>query len=89
MSKIMLSKDAAMKAISYSNDAKEDLLANINIMDGNVNSQFNGLQDPTIKKYLDLSEQMQNTIKQIGAKMEAISEYCQSVIRWIDAYSDI
>ena len=89
MARIKLSKEAAMRAIAYSNDAREQLISNINIMDNNVNSQFSGLQDPTFKRYLELSGQMQEMLKQIGGKMEAISEYCQSIIRWIDNYSDV
>lgn len=84
---IKLSKEACMKAISYSNDAREQLMANISVMDNNVNSQFSGLQDPSFQRYLELSEQMQGMLKQIGGKMDAISQYCQSVIRWIDDYS--
>ena len=88
MAKIKLSKEAAMKAITYSNDANEQLMTNINVMDNNVNSQFSGLQDPAFNRYLELSSQMQGMLKQIGGKMEAIAQYCQSVIRWIDAYSE-
>ena len=88
MARIKLSKEAAMKAISYSNDAREQLMTNISIMDNNVNSQFSGLQDPAFKRYLELSGQMQNMIRQIGGKMEEISKYCESVIRWIDKYSE-
>lgn len=86
---IILSKEAAMKAIMYSNEAREQLMTNINVMDNNVNSQFSGLQDPSFRRYLELSEQMQNMLRQIGGKMEEISTYCQSVIRWIDKYSEL
>ena len=88
MGQIKLSKDACMRAITYSTEANEQLMANISVMDNNVNSQFSGLQDPAFNRYLELSEQMQGMLKQIGAKMDAISQYCQSVIRWIDDYSD-
>lgn len=87
MGQIKLSKDACMRAITYSNEASEQLVTNISVMDNNVNSQFTGLQDPAFNRYLELSSQMQGMLKQIGGKMEAISEYCQSVIRWIDDYS--
>lgn len=87
MGQIKLSKDACMRAITYSNEASEQLMTNISVMDNNVNSQFTGLQDPAFNRYLELSSQMQGMLKQIGGKMEAISEYCQSVIRWIDDYS--
>ena len=86
MDKITLSEKAALKAIAYSNKAKEELLHNISIMDNNVNSQFSGLQDPTFKKYLELSEQMQSLLRQIGGRMDDIVKYCQSVIRWINEY---
>lgn len=87
MGQIKLSKDACMRAITYSNEAREQLMTNISVMDNNVNSQFAGLQDPAFNRYLELSSQMQGMLKQIGVKMEAISEYCQLVIRWIDDYS--
>lgn len=84
-----ISREAAQKAIRYSDEATTELRSNVNVMDNNVNSIFAGLQDPTIKKYLELSEQMQDMIKQVSGRMDAISEYCQSVIRWIDGYNDI
>lgn len=87
MGQIKLSKDACMRAITYSNEANEQLMTNISVMDNNVNSQFTGLQDPAFNRYLELSSQMQGMLKQIGGKMEAIAEYCQSVIHWIDDYS--
>lgn len=88
MARIKLSKEAAMKAITYSNDARDQLMTNINVMDNNVNSQFSGLQDPSFRRYLELSEQMQGMLKQIGGKMDEISQYCESVIRWIDSYNE-
>lgn len=89
MARIKLSREAAMKAISYSDEAQKKLMANINVMDNNVNSHFTGLQDPTFKKYLELSGQMQEMLRQVSGKMNEISEYCQSVIRWIDDFSDV
>lgn len=88
MARIKLSKDAAMKAIAYSNEARDQLMTNINVMDNNVNSQFSGLQDPAFKRYLEMSGQMQDMLKQISGKMNDISQYCESVIRWIDSYSE-
>lgn len=88
MGRIMLSKDAAARAITYSNEAKEQLLSNVRVMDNNVNSQFSALQDPASKRYLELSEQMQSLLIQIGGKMDDISKYCESVMRWIDAYNE-
>ncbi len=89
MAKIRLSKDAAMKAIAYSEEAREQLLENINIMDRDVNSQFEGLQDPAFVRYLELSEQMQRLLRQVGDKMNSISEYCKAVMRWIDSYNEL
>lgn len=88
MERIKLSKEAAMRVITYSREARDSLIKNINVMDRDVNDQFAGLQDPSFKRYLDLSDQMQSMLKQIGEKMDAISTYCESVIRWIDAYSE-
>ena len=45
-------------------------------------------KDPTFISYLELSMQMQELLGQVGNKMEAVSDYCQSVIRWIDTYND-
>jgi len=86
MSKIILSEEACKKAISYSEEASIALLQELRIMDNDVNSCFQGLQDPTIQKYLQLSSQMQDMIKQVTVKMNEISEYCQGVIRWIEIY---
>ena len=89
MARIKLSREAAMKAISYSDEARNELLTNINVMDNNVNSHFASLQDPTFKKYLELSGQMQEMLKQVSGKMDEISTYCQGVVRWIDDFSDV
>ena len=88
MGRIKLSKDSAMKAITYSKEAFESLTQNAKIMDSQVNSKFIGLKDPTFISYLELSMQMQELLGQVGNKMEAVSDYCQSVIRWIDTYND-
>ncbi len=88
MGRIKLSKESAMKAITYSQEAYENLAQNAKIMDSQVNNRFIGLKDPTYVSYLELSMQMQELLGQVGNKMEAVSEYCQSVIRWIDAYND-
>lgn len=89
MGRKRLSKDAALKAIRLSDDAKEELMKNVSLMDSGVNAQFSGLQDPAFKKYLELSEQMKGLLKMIGGRMEEVSKYCQSVIQWIDSYSEI
>ncbi len=89
MGRIKLSREAAMKVISYSDNARNELLTNINIMDNNVNSHFASLHDPTFRKYLELADQMQGMLKQVGGKMDEISQYCHSVIRWIDDFSQI
>ena len=86
---IKLSKNACMKVISFSREASESLNQNANVMDNNVNSQFSGLQDPTFQKYLQLSEQMQNHLRQITEKMDDVARYCESVMRWMDEYNDI
>ena len=87
--RITLSEKAARQAISYSEEAREELLTNVSVMDNNVNSNFSGLQDPTFKKYLELSEQMQEMLKQVGVKMDEISEYCKSVIDWIQRFQEV
>ena len=89
MARIVLSREAAVKAINYSVDARNELMTNINVMDNNVNSQFANLQDPTFKKYLELSEQMQTMLRQVGGKMDEISKYCESVVRWIDDFNRV
>ena len=89
MGKITLSKAAAQKAIVYSKEAHEKLTANANIMNEKVNRRFIGLKDPTYISYLELSIQMQEMLGQVGQKMEAITQYCEKVSRWIDTYNDI
>ena len=86
---ITFSKEACNQLISYSKESSEKLQHNASIMDNQVNSQFAGLQDPTFKKYMELSEKMQDYLRQIGQKMDAISDYCERVKRWIDEYSEI
>ena len=86
MAKIQLSESAAMKIIEYSNSTGEELLTNVRIMDSNVNSNFEGLNDPVIKRYLELSEDLNDAIKQISQKTNDVAEYCKAVLNWIDTY---
>ena len=89
MSKIIISKSAVLKAIEISNQTKDDLLTNIQIMDENVNSEFEGLQDPTISNYLALSDKLKEKLVLITTKLDSISSYCEEVARWVDKYTDI
>lgn len=88
MGNITLSKPAAQKAITYSKEAHEKLLANANLLNTQVNTRFIGLKDPAYISYLELSLQMQDLIGQVGQKMETISLYCEKICHWIDTYSE-
>ncbi len=88
MGRIQLSERAARAVKAAANEASADLLTNVNVMDNNVNSLFSGLKDPSVRKYLELSNQMQDMIKQMAGSMEAISEYCDKVIAWMQSYSE-
>ena len=88
MARITMSKQAAQKAIDYSTEAHEKLLANANLMNEKVNVRFIGLKDPSYVSYLELAIQMQELIGQGGRKMEAISDYSQKIINWIDTYNE-
>lgn len=89
MSKVRLSKAAASRVISFTDEAYNALTSNVRAMDSRVNSQFTGMVDPALKRYAELSEKLQNTLRQIGTNMEAISTYCRAVMRWIDDYGQI
>ena len=69
-------------------EAKEELMANINVMDTNVNAHFVGVEDDDVKKYLELSSQMQDKLKEICGKIGEVSDYCQGVIRWLEDFTD-
>lgn len=86
---IKLSKDACQRAITYSREASESLTQNANVMDNNVNAQFSALQDPAFQKYLQLSEQMQQYLRQISQKMDDVGRYCERIMRWMDEYNEI
>lgn len=88
MSRIKLSIESAMKAIEYSNEAKDNIKMNINILDNQVNNHYNGLLDPTIIKYQELSEKMQELLKTVSMKIEDVSIYCEKIIRWIQEYNE-
>ena len=49
MAAFTISAEAAGKAIQYSSEAVEKLSSNMRLLDTNVNSNFQGLQDPSIK----------------------------------------
>ncbi|MBR2296053.1 MAG: hypothetical protein IKA43_01445 [Clostridia bacterium] len=88
MAAFTISAEAAGKAIQYSSEAVEKLSSNMRLLDTNVNSNFQGLQDPSIKKYLELSEQMQEMLRQVGDKMTQVEDYCKKVIAWIQDYTE-
>ena len=88
MAKIVLSEKACMQAIEYSKDASIALLVELEKMDSNVNSCFEGLEDTTIQKYLQLSSQMQDMIKKVTVRMDEISDYCKGVINFIHRYKE-
>lgn len=87
--KFTISKYAAQQVIDQSKEASENLTRNMQIMDRQINTQFIGLKDPAFISYLELSMQMQELLKQTVGKMEAVSDYCQKVIHWIDQYNDM
>ena len=72
MARITISKEAAQKAITYSQEAYEKLSANANFLNQQVNTRFIGLKDPTYVSYLELSMQMQELLGQVGQKMAHI-----------------
>ena len=84
-----ISKYVAQKVIQHSREASECLTRNMQIMERQINSQFIGLKDPAFISYLELSMQMQELLKQTCGKMEAVSDYCQKVINWIDQYNNM
>lgn len=86
---IKLSKEACRRAMTYSKDASSSLQQNANVMDNSVNSQFSGLQDPAFQKYMKLSEDMQNYLRQISERMDEVARYCEGVIRWMEEYDSI
>lgn len=89
MSQIKLSIGAAQNVKKISEDTKDKLINNIKILDGEVNSIFASLQDPTVKKYLELSENLQKSLTGIAQSIEGIEEYCNAVIAWIQGYNKI
>ena len=88
MSKIQLSTSSALKIIDYSNRTGQELLTNVKVLNDDVNSQFRGLNDPVIKKYLELSEELNDSIKIICQKTNDVSDYCKTVINWIEMYKN-
>ena len=89
MSQLKLSISAAQSVKRFSEETKEKLIQNIKFLDNEVNALFSGLQDPTIKAYLDLSNSMQTTIKSIGQSLEAVEDYCQAVVLWIQNFQNL
>ena len=48
MSKVRLSKAAASRVISFTDEAYNALTSNVRAMDSRVNSQFTGMVDPAL-----------------------------------------
>ena len=85
MAVIKLSREAANKVIQYSTEAYEELNSNTVKLNQMVMLQFQNLKDPVAsQKFMELMMQLENMLKQVGATMEEIRQYCQTVIRWID-----
>lgn len=89
MGHTVLSREGAQKVIDYSEEARDNLVSNMNILDYNVNRMFSGLTDPTFRRYLELSEKMQSLLKKVGNRMDDVSKYCQELISFIDIYMNM
>lgn len=82
-------QDPIFRVKKIADEAKEDLMANINVMDTNVNAHFVDVEDDDIKKYLELSSQMQDKLKEICGKIGEVSDYCQGVIDWFENFTSV
>ena len=80
------SREAIANVKYYTEETRGMLQQNVQIMDRHVNAKFQGLQDPTYQKYLELSENMQLLITQITVRMSSIEKYCDAVTSWMDNY---
>ena len=82
-------QDPVFHLKKIADEAKEELMANINVMDTNVSVQLAGVEDDDIKKYLELSSQMQDKLKEICGKIGEVSDYCQGIIHWFDDFASV
>lgn len=85
---IKLSKDAAKKAKSLTEDAFLTLEANTKNLNDRVGSLLLNLNDkPSTKKYDEMMSEIRSLLNQLRNNFNDIEEYCDKVIRWIDEYN--
>lgn len=89
MSTFIVSKQSAQRIITGTEATQGMLLRNNKVLNASVDDKLYQLQDPSVNRYLELSDQLQDKLTLINAKMDDIINYCQAVIRWIDNYTNM
>lgn len=85
MSTIKLSKTAALKVIRYSEEMFEELNSNTKQLNDQIVAHMLNLKDPVATtKHMELMQLLEDELKHIGMTVEDITQYCESMIRWID-----
>lgn len=89
MSKILLTRNAIIRGKEYCNDSKEQILKNTTTMNNGINQLFSNVSDPSIKKYLELNDVLDEALRKVSRKMDDLGEYCDKVLSWYDKYNNI
>lgn len=82
-------RKAAQRTEALSDEACDELMQNIKILEENVNARFRDVQDDNIQKYLNLFDEINAKIREISGKISVISDYSSTVVSWCTGNYDI
>ena len=89
MSKIKLSKDAAIKAKRISEETYNDLAANTKELKREIDEQYKNLNDKaTCKKLMEMFSQLENLLRQLRNNFNDVEEFCDETIKFIDRWNN-
>ena len=78
----------AITAKSESDKTKDSLEQNLNFLTNVIDPMLADWNDSHVIKYLQVSEEITQTIRSVMGNMERISDFCQKEINWIHRYSE-
>jgi len=74
------------KAKRFSDETKENLENNLRFLETMVEPELKNWNDIHVQRYLLVSAEITQAIREISQNLEKISEYCVKEIQWIDIY---
>lgn len=82
-------RNTALRTKSISDEARDELMQNVKVLEENVNAHFRDVQDENVQKYLSSFDEINAKIREISEKIRDISDYSSTVVSWCTGNYDI